>query len=451
MTYSENEVNYPMVFNQKRAFQHLNNLSTKFKDRFAGSKNERKAAQYIRKHLQGCGLKTIFQYFPIITYTERDKGLIATKPRIGKIDCELVGLSATTPARGIEGEVVFIDTGDEEYLSQTLKGKILLVTSGIPLKKYEALMKIKPLGVIIIEGEIKKPPIRIEILPEWKEKFGAVPMLRITHEDGYHLLRKGVQRMRMVVNYLTKRAKAINVIGEIKGNEKPEEIIVIGGHYDTSSGVPGASDNGGGTALVMELARVFVEKGSKRTLRFVAWGAEELGLRGSIFYAKNLKEADRRLKKRKDFVKRGGKTELDNHRLCVNLDVHGVLLGSNMSLILGPPDLSASVRLLAKELGPAFAVRDEVYSSDGTSLSEAGIPSVSFARGGGTTTYLHTPLDDISHLDASSLGMHGRFLEIWLERYVTNATSFPFERTIPDDQKRRIKEYFTERLGISVE
>jgi aminopeptidase YwaD len=201
----------------------------------------------------------------------------------------------------------------------------------------------------------------------------------------------------------------------------------------------------------MELARVFAKKGTKRTLRFVAWGSEELGLRGSIFYAENLKTTDKKLKKTKSFVKTGGKTALDKHRLCVNLDVHGVLIGGNESLVLGTHDLAASVRLLAKEMGPAFAVREEVYSSDGTPFSEAGVPSISFARSGGTSTYLHTPMDDISHLDAGMLGMQGRFIEAWLERYVTQAVSFPFERTVPDEMKKKIKEYFNERLGLPLE
>lgn len=441
-------VEYNVAFDQKRAFTYLRDLSTKFTDRFAGSDNEKRAAQYIRNHFLDCRLENSFQYFPVTAYQEKRKKLIVTKPALGEMFCELVGLSANTRERGAEGEVIFIDTGEEEYVNKNLKGKILLLTGGIGYKKYEILMKVKPLAIIVIEAEIKKPPIRVEIMPEWREKYGAVPIMRISHEDGYRLLRKNAKRLRMIVRFTKKRVKSLNVIAELKGTEKPEEIVVIGGHYDTSPGIPGASDNAGGTALVMELARVFARKGSKRTLRFVAWGAEEIGLRGSIFYARTLKQKDKKAKKKQNFNKTGTRTDLEKHRLCVNLDVHGVLLGSNQSLVLGPQDLTASVRLLAKELGPAFAVTEGVYSSDGSALSEAGIPSVSFARGGGTTAYLHTPLDEISLLDAEALGMQGKFIETWLERYVTQAVSFPFERTIPDDQKKKIREYFTERLGL---
>ncbi|MEO0225775.1 MAG: M28 family peptidase [candidate division WOR-3 bacterium] len=439
-----------MAFNQKRAFNYLKELTTKFKDRFGGSENEHRAARYIAQHFRAFGLKTYLQVFPVTNYLPRRKSLLLTRPIKGSIPCEMVGLSACTPRNGIEGELAFVDTGEEEYLSPELRGKILLLTGGIPYKRYESILKVKPLGIIIIESEIRRPPVRVEILPEWR-KYGSIPMLRISHEDGYYLLRKNVRRVKMVVDYTEKRVRSTNVIGELVGCEKPEEIILIGGHYDTSPGIPGASDNAGGTTLVMELAKIFSQKRSKRTLRFVTWGSEELGLRGSIFYAQRLKQSHKRQKKKKSFRESGKKTELERHLLCVNLDVHGVLLGNNISLVLGPSDLSASVRLLAKELGPAFTVREEVYSSDGTPLSEAGIPSVSFARSGGTSTYLHTPLDNITYLDENSLGMHGRFLETWLERYVTRAVSFPFERTIPEDQKKKIKEYFNERLGLPVE
>ena len=55
-----------------------------------------------------------------------------------------------------------------------------------------------------------------------------------------------------------------NVIGEIKGTEKPNEIIVVCGHYDTVVDITGASDNGGGTVMMMELARIFAKKKSKK-------------------------------------------------------------------------------------------------------------------------------------------------------------------------------------------
>ncbi len=60
-----------------------------------------------------------------------------------------------------------------------------------------------------------------------------------------------------------------------KGTERPEEIILIGAHYDSISESPGANDNGSGTAALLELARLWASKSGRRTVRFVAFANEE--------------------------------------------------------------------------------------------------------------------------------------------------------------------------------
>ena len=81
-----------------------------------------------------------------------------------------------------------------------------------------------------------------------------------------------------------------NVIAEIKGLEAPDEIVMIGGHFDSIAGssrnrAPGADDNASGSATVLELARIFASAPMQKTLRFGWWNAEELGLYGSAAYA----------------------------------------------------------------------------------------------------------------------------------------------------------------------
>jgi len=167
-----------------------------------------------------------------------------------------------------------------------------------------------------------------------------------------------------------------------------------------------------------------------------------------VHYIKNLKKQDKEQRKAEGFIKGRDRTELEQHRLCVNLDVHGAVLGQNKAHVLGPADLTAAVRLLAKESGIAHEVQEQVYSSDGTPLAEGGIPSVSFSRDGGTTQYLHTPGDIIDYLGPEALERSGRFVEMFLRRYVAQAAVLPFERTIPDEHKKQIREYFEKRLRI---
>lgn len=212
---------------------------------------------------------------------------------------------------------------------------------------------------------------------------------------------------------------------------------MVGGHYDTVLEVSGTGDNAGGTAIVMELAHIFKKKGSKRTIRFVALGSEELGLLGSRNYATKLREASEATKKENETAA----TELDNTLLCVNLDVHGGLIGINSSNVLGPPELTAAVKVLSKELGSGIKVSESVGSTDSTSLSAVGIPSISLSRGTPTNSLMHSREDAIQWLAPSALQVHGAFLE-FLTRYAAKAVAFPFERTIPEKQKKDIEDYF---------
>jgi Zn-dependent M28 family amino/carboxypeptidase len=66
-----------------------------------------------------------------------------------------------------------------------------------------------------------------------------------------------------------------NLEATLRGSAQADEIIVVGGHYDTAEGAPGADDNGSGVAGVLELARTFAGKSATRTIRFVFFGTEE--------------------------------------------------------------------------------------------------------------------------------------------------------------------------------
>jgi hypothetical protein len=89
--------------------------------------------------------------------------------------------------------------------------------------------------------------------------------------------------------------KQENIIVEIRGASKPDEIVVIGAHYDTVSGTPGADDNATGVAALLEIARLFKGRKPARTVRFVAFANEEnpgtgSDTMGSYYYAKLCKQ-----------------------------------------------------------------------------------------------------------------------------------------------------------------
>jgi len=91
-----------------------------------------------------------------------------------------------------------------------------------------------------------------------------------------------------------------NIVAEIAGTVRPAEIVIIGAHYDSPPGSPGADDNASGVAALLELARRFSHGKPARTLRFVAFTNEEppyfqTGLMGSRVYASGAKRRNEKI------------------------------------------------------------------------------------------------------------------------------------------------------------
>jgi hypothetical protein len=83
----------------------------------------------------------------------------------------------------------------------------------------------------------------------------------------------------------------VNIIGEITGSDPKlkDEVVMIGAHFDSWHSASGATDNGAGSAVMMEVMRIIKASGlkPKRTIRIVLWGGEEQGYLGSMAYAEN--------------------------------------------------------------------------------------------------------------------------------------------------------------------
>ena len=95
--------------------------------------------------------------------------------------------------------------------------------------------------------------------------------------------------------FQTSGVNCSNLIAELPGTTIPEEIIVVGAHYDSVPGCPAANDNGSGVAAILEMARMMQHDNPRRTVRFVAFVNEEppffhTGEMGSMVYAKRCKD-----------------------------------------------------------------------------------------------------------------------------------------------------------------
>jgi Zn-dependent M28 family amino/carboxypeptidase len=279
--------------------------------------------------------------------------------------------------------------------------------------------------------------------PWWKaqeKKPGTIPSVCLTYSDGIALIKD-------MPETLTRRSKTTgegwlrgnNVIADIQGQDPGDDVIIICAHYDSVWTGPGAFDNGGGTAAIMELARIYKEAGSKYNLRFCAFGGEEMGLWGSKSYVKQLKDQHDRSAKKGPPKKKAKRTELENIRFIINLDMLGMHYGRSNALILGHPDIAASVRLLANQLRYVIGIQeDKVYSSDNRFFNFLGIPSLSFNRVGFADGRGHTCGDTIDNCSPEGISHIASFVEAWIDHYLMTLHTFPFPRELPRSSQKAV-------------
>ena len=131
------------------------------------------------------------------------------------------------------------------------------------------------------------------------------------------------------------RFQSNNVIAEIKGTEKPEEVVIVGAHLDSWALGTGANDNGCNVAMMIDIARQIKELGiqPKRTIRLALWNGEEQGYFGSWAYTK-------------DHLK-----EMDNHLMAMSIDIGsggitGFFTNGNEKLVSVMDDLLKPVAAL---------------------------------------------------------------------------------------------------------
>jgi hypothetical protein len=177
-----------------------------------------------------------------------------------------------------------------------------------------------------------------------------------------------------IENIFTRREMPCsNIIAEIPGTEKPNEVVIIGGHYDSwnGPGSQGASDNGTGSMATMEAARILIASGvkPKRTIRIILWTGEEQGLLGSTGY----------VEKHKD--------ELENVVAMFNEDT-----GQNWeAAVPGLPEMMPMLREAAAPLANAFpgmpfeareVERLSRSGSDHVPFVNRGVPALFLIKGG---------------------------------------------------------------------
>ena len=294
------------------AFSFLTELSDDIGGRVTGTPAERKAEEWGAAKMKAIGLENVrtekYTIWRGWTRGTAEGEILA--PVRHKLRVDAMGWTGSTPAGGAEGEVVAVNMFDIENEIKNvsrLKGKIVLVTAkGKPTKDEMSLFAMfgdflkaaGPAGAVaVIGGQGGGKSTGMNLTHTGILGFNAdfaVPVVSMSAEDQGQLerfLERGMTpRVRFnVQNTFTKGpVETANVVGEIRGREHPEEILVVGGHLDSWDLSEGTTDNGSGAAAALGAADAIVRSGQRprRTIRFVLFTGEEEGLDGSFAYMK---------------------------------------------------------------------------------------------------------------------------------------------------------------------
>jgi len=411
-------------FDPYRAYEHVKNLAY---PRFTGTEGEQKARKYIVSTLKKYGYEVREEAFEVYTYEIEKAEFEVIEPFREKVECAGVGFTGCTPEEGVEADLKYIEDGGRRFWPRG-EGHILLLATSVNLELYKDLMKLKPAAIVSTEESPARKPSHVEIPYEWK-RHGTCPMIKITYDACFRLVRSGAKRARVVLLQREFKTTSYNIIAEKAGSKYPDEIILLCAHYDSVYGVVGALDNAGGTAILLELARISSEIDTKRTVRLAFFAAEELGLRGSLAYTEQHKD------------------ELEKIKLVVNFDVHGASIGKTSVIATGPENMKSYIEALSKELGIRANVAHDIMSSDGTPFADKGVPALNIFRSTGRGVYAHTVDDDLRYIGPEGFLAPGLLAESFIRRMVF-AEEIPFKREIPENIKKKIDEYFEKRLGI---
>jgi hypothetical protein len=184
-----------------------------------------------------------------------------------------------------------------------------------------------------------------------------------------------------------------NIVANLPGGKKKDEVVIIGGHFDTWHGGTGATDNGIGCAVMMEVMRIFTALNLKmdRTVRIALWDAEEVGLVGSREYVK-AHFADRaNMELKKEHAKLSGYFNIDNG----GGKIRGVYLQGNDMM----RPVFESWLAPFKDLGAATVSIRNTTGTDHLSFDAVGLPAFQF---------IQDPLDYSTRTHHSNMDVYDR-------------------------------------------
>jgi carboxypeptidase Q len=409
------------ILTSSQAYDTLSYLTDNIGPRPSGSKSAEMAVKWTTKRFRDWGIDVRNQKMMSPHWVRGVERARLVSHNDQKIVLTALGGSVATPAAGITADVVEITSYEqlEKVGRAGIKGKIVfynlpmdmeLIERGRAFEAYGKAVVFRGTGasraaefgaVAAVVRSVASASLRTPHTGamRYDEKQPKIPAAAVTTEDAdlmHRLLAKG-ERVRMHV-LLTPRTlpevESANVIAEIKGSERPDEVVLIGGHLDSWDLGTGAIDDGSGVAMVMETLRVLKELGikPKRTIRGVLFMNEENGLRGGHAY----------------FDAAAKKELLRHHVAAIETDAGAAPPVGFITTLDGKEleSLKARLKVLAR-IVPMYVESSKHTGADTSPLTDAGVPG--FGLVPDPRHYFdfhHTPADTLDKVDPKALAQN---------------------------------------------
>lgn len=374
--------------NADSMYNHITYLSKT--PRPAGSPEEGTAVTFIKKELDSYGYKTEVQSFPFKQYISPH----TLELSVENFNKELQPLSMEYSIDGhVSGEVLIAGKGKKEELKNLdLTGKIALLERG-DISFAEKVINVTAKGAIGAIIYNHEPSTIGGSLGSLKKT--SIPAIFLSKEHGNQLVThlESTTKTKVTIKIdgsETKQNTSHNVIATKSPTQKVNnpEIIVIGSHHDSVPEAPGANDNASGTAMTLELARILKDIPTDTEIRFIAFGAEEVGLIGSTHYIDKLP-----------------KDEISRIVANFNLDMVGSKDAGEliMQTVDEKPNLVTELAQAAsRQLNGKATPYNQGDSSDHASFAKVGIPAALFIHNPAEPWY-HTKDDNIDKISKEKL------------------------------------------------
>ena len=351
--------------------------------RVAGTASEKTAAKFITEQLETYGYSVESQDFQFDHYIF---------PQLVELTIEGLDKSFTPAAfqysvsGNVSGELINVNNGlVADYEKIDVKGKIAVATIS-DIYFEEIVLNAADAGAVgvIINFNDGLPNTGWSL---GKHHDDFIPTIALSTADGKSLLNlmgdnESVTGTVTIEGADIQIRESQNIIVTKPSNTSDDEIIIVGAHYDSVESSPGASDNASGTAVLLEVARVLENVSTEKELRFLFFGAEELGLIGSEKYVDGMT-----------------KKEINRTSAMFNMDMVGSANAGPLT-VLTVDGFSNTVTETAKSISE-FPL-EFTDRSDHAPFHHAGIDAALFSYFPSEESY-HSPEDSINQISKNRL------------------------------------------------